>query len=153
MNTGFYVMYYNQMTTKELMQQAIDEGGMTLTTESNKPIKIKFQDGYQVSKTGIFFENMDEALQELNNLINQRKDSDSWYIGLWHDDNKLWIEPSYHYEDLELANMDGLRFNQQSIFDWTNHESIPVKDINDMTTEELSDYMTYLIVAKMKGGE
>ena len=149
----FRVIYYRQETVKDLMQRAIDQGGLTLTTENGAPHEIKYQKGYQVSKTGVSFKDTNEALQELTKLIEQRKDSDKWEIGLWYDGEELYIEPSYYYEDFDIANMEGLRYNQKSIHEWHTGENIPVKEVNDMNSEELNDYLTHLIIAKIKGGE
>jgi hypothetical protein len=124
---------------KELMNQAIVTGGLTITKVNGKPEAVRFDKGYQVSKTGINFNDLDEALKHLERLINELEEGDEWYIGLWstvpvqltktlsmewNQDSTLYIEPSYHIENREEAIKFGVYYKQESIYDWENDDLI-----------------------------
>jgi hypothetical protein len=109
---------------KELMNQAIVTGGLTITKVNGKPEAVRFNKGYQVSKTGINFNDLDEALKNLERLANELQEGDSWYIGLWHQDGTLYIEPSYHIENRDEAIKVGVYHKQESIYDWENDDLI-----------------------------
>jgi len=109
---------------KELMNQAIVTGGLTITKVNGKPKAVRFDKGYQVSKTGINFKDLDEALKNLERLADELQEGDSWYIGLWHQDGTLYIEPSYHIENRDEAIKVGVYHKQESIYDWENDDLI-----------------------------
>ena len=109
---------------KELMNQAIVLGGITIRKVNGKPEAVRFAEGYQVAKTGINFNDLDEALEKLERLNEELQDNDSWYIGLWHDGSTLYIEPSYHIVDRNEAIKLGVYHKQESIYDWENDDLI-----------------------------
>jgi hypothetical protein len=109
---------------KELMNQAIVLGGLTIHKVNGKPEAVKFEEGYQVAKTGINFKDLDEALVKLEQLIDELQEGDSWYIGLWHDGSTLYIEPSYYILDRKEAKKVGAYHKQESIYDWANDDLV-----------------------------
>jgi len=109
---------------KELMNQAIVLGGLTIHKVNGKPEAVRFTKGYQVSKTGIEFKDLDKALEKLERLNEELQDNDSWFIGLWHDGSTLYIEPSYHILDRDEALKVGAYHKQLSIYDWVNDDLI-----------------------------
>jgi hypothetical protein len=108
-----------------LIEQAKMQGGLTIAKVEGKAVPITFKTGYQVSKSELKFKDMNEGLKVLKDLINQLKDNDEWFIGLWYskDSDELYIEPSYHIENLNEALRVGAQYKQLAIYDWANDDN------------------------------
>lgn len=112
---------------KELMNQAIVLGGLTIAKVNGKPQEVRFTKGYQVAKTGISFTDLDEALDKLERLADELQEGDDWFIGLWHDNGTLYIEPSYYIDDRDYALKLGKYYGQLAIYDWSINDSITIE--------------------------
>lgn len=115
---------------QDLLNQAMEQGGMTLMILNDRPEEVQLLKGYQVALDNNIVENIhtDTVLKELWNQLqsNSQKNLDT---GIWIDafDN-LYIEPSTRVMDYDEAMALAIENNQQYIWDWENLTQIEVKD-------------------------
>ena len=108
------------MKTESIKNELLKNGGLTLTKELEKATEKK---GYYVSKIG--YEKIIQV-EELENYILQYKEllAKNEYIGLWIDNNKIYIDISKHYKDKKQALKIGIKNKQLAIYDIKNDKSI-----------------------------
>ena len=122
----------------KMIDRAIAQGGLTVAKLNNKPVEVRFHEGYQVALTGTSFTNMDEGLLEFNRLVNELDNGTLSYIGLWYNGERLFVEPSYFIDDKQEALRIGGLNNQESIYDWKNDDFINLRYC-DVTDEYITE--------------
>lgn len=108
------------MKIENIKNELLKNGGITfnkdLTSASNK-------NGYYVSIIGyekiIKIEELEKTIKEY-----QQKLLKNEYIGLWIDNNKIYIDISKHYTDKKRAIESGIKNKQIAIYDILNNNNI-----------------------------
>lgn len=105
------------------IKKIIDNKGATL----DKNLKaINKNCGYMVSKLGyektFTFDNLDELEIEVINYKNKLKNNE--YIGLWVDNNNIYLDISKYYTTKDRAVKTGIKNKQLAIYDLKNDKSI-----------------------------
>lgn len=111
---------------KEIILKSIKQGGATLD-KYYKPLNQKT--GYMVSLANhetTFTINTDiniiiNKVQEYQKLIKQKQHH---FIGLWVDDNTIYLDISKHFQDKQNAVNFGIDNDQLAIYDLKNDKSI-----------------------------
>ena len=109
------------MTIKTL-KNFIEKQGATLD-KSGKA--VDFENGFQVSKKDCFIlelKNINKILKSINELLKEIKQGE--FVGLWVEDNKIYVDISIKINNLKNALSFGKMQNQLSIFDWKNKNCI-----------------------------
>ena len=109
---------FNSITLNKVLKN----GGLTL---NNKGITAEFKAGYQVSIKDCYIlelNNTDEIIKAINQLI--KKACKGYFIGLWIDNNKIYIDYSINIRSKKLALKIASVKNQLSIFSWYNQDCI-----------------------------
>ena len=113
------------MITKTRIKNLIAKGGATLNKQGNaKNYKI----GYQVSKKDLFIlniDNIDNLTTTINSTLNNMKKDE--FLGLWVDNNKIYIDLSIKINNLQKAINFGKKLKQISIFEWSSKNCIYLK--------------------------
>ena len=128
---------------QELLNQAIEQGGMTLCITDGNPEEVSMPDGYQVAlENNIVGSINNENILEVLWDKMQENTAVQEDTGIWVDafDN-LYIEMSTYEYNYDRAMALGLINNQQYIWDWENLEQVKV------------DYKAFTKLRQMKGGE
>lgn len=113
---------------KEIIKKGISNGGFTKNAYMED---ISEKKGYIVSIEGfekIYNINADiaEIEKDVIEYINIIKNKKHLYIGLWVDNDKIYLDLSKHYKNKEKAILNGINNKQLAIFDITKDESIPL---------------------------
>jgi hypothetical protein len=106
----------------ETLKKIIDDGGATLD-HSGAP--VSFRTGYQVSKKDCYIlkvKNIKAILKAVNKLLNGCKFGE--FVGLWVDDEKIYIDISEHIKNYKNAFKVGTARKQLSVFDWAANNCI-----------------------------
>ena len=107
------------MNLKEIVQC----GGATLTKELKA---LKKESGFMVSKIGcektFTFDNLEDLEKEVINYRNKLKNNE--YIGLWVDNNIIYLDISKYYTTKDKAIKSGIKNKQLAIYDLKNNKSI-----------------------------
>ena len=115
----------------EDIKRIIENGGDTLTSELKK---AKLTRGYMVSLEGAESQVKGDDYQAIIKAIEEKqeiiKDKNNMYIGLWLDNNIMYIDISININDKVEALEFGKRNKQIAIFDLVNNGSIYLKDYN-----------------------
>ena len=113
------------------IKRIIKNGGETLTKELKK---AELKRGYMVSLEGTEtqtrgndYEAIQKAIEEKQEII---KGKNNMYIGLWLDNNIMYIDVSINIIDKVEALEFGKRNKQLAIYDLVNNDSIYLKDYN-----------------------
>lgn len=108
------------MNIQSIKNDLFFNGGITLSKELEKATE---KNGYYVSKIG--YEKIIEV-KELEKYINEYKNKllKNEYIGLWIDNDKLYIDISKHYKDKKQAIKIGIKNKQIAIYDISKNKSI-----------------------------
>ena len=101
-----------------------DDGTYNLITYE----RMKFKRGYQASFETNFDSYSDEDYETLTYKLSLMTDNNV-YLGVWEGTEEF----SFYFDDLELATVVCILYNQISLFDWARYE-----DINNPYFEELS---------------
>jgi hypothetical protein len=131
-----------------VLKRVKEDGGATLSI--NDYIMIDYVSGFQVGgvidKYGAKREIIIHNIEELNgaklwyyleNIKGSAKDYQN--IGLWLNDNKLYIELSEHYNNLMTAFRRAIENKQKALFDWEKYEDVKTSWIGD-TYDDLKHY-------------
>ena len=114
------------MKIETIKNELLKNGGLTLTEELQKATQ---KNGFYVSKIG--YEKIitiEELQKELDNYKSKLLKNE--FIGLWIDNNKIYIDIIKHYKDKKQALKMGIKNKQIAIYDITNNKSIYLqKDI------------------------
>lgn len=113
------------------IKKIIENGGETLTKELKK---AELNKGFMVSLEGTETQTQGDDYQAIKQAIKDKqeiiKDNNNMYIGLWLDNNIMYIDISINIIDkaeaLEFAKYD----KQLAIYDIINNDSIYLKDYN-----------------------
>ena len=115
----------------ENIKRIIENGGATLTKELKK---AELKRGYMVSLEGTETQAKGDDYQAITKAIEEKqeiiKDSKNMYIGLWLDNNIMYIDISVNIIDKAEALEFGKRNKQLAIYDLVNNDSIYLKDYN-----------------------
>lgn len=109
------------MTIKTL-KNLIQKNGATLDKNEKQ---VNFKNGYQVSKKDCYIldlTNTKDILNKINGLFKSLKPGE--FLGLWVEDNKIYIDISIKINNLKNAINFGKVNNQLSIFDWATKNCI-----------------------------
>ena len=79
---------------------------------------VQFERGYQCSFETIV-ELRDEEFRNHCYAVSMMTD-EYYYLGVWDKSKEI----SFHFDDLELAYVSAIIFNQYSFYDWTNKKEI-----------------------------
>lgn len=96
----------------EKIQTLTEDGGFTLEGYH----EVTHRDGYQVGFRGIETRNPIEATQAV-----ERYRGD---CGVWFSKGIYYIDKSFHFRSRKQAKKQGIKHNQQSIYDWRNNDLI-----------------------------
>lgn len=115
----------------EDIKKIIENKGETLTKELKKADLNK---GYMVSLEGTETQTQGDDYQAINQAIKEKqeiiKDKDNLYIGLWLDNNIMYIDISINIID-KVEALEFAKYNKQlAIYDIINNDSIYLKDYN-----------------------
>lgn len=115
----------------EDIKKIIENKGATLNKELKKAsINGGFMvslEGVEVQKNKNDIEGIKKAIEEKKEII---KDNDNLYIGLWLDNNIMYIDISINIID-KVEALEFAKYNKQlAIFDIINNDSIYLKDYN-----------------------
>lgn len=131
----------------EDIQRIIENGGETLTKDLKK---AELKRGYMVSLEGTEtqtqgndYNGIIKAIEEKQNII---KDSKNLFIGLWVDNNILYVDISINIQDKTEALEFGKKNKQLAIYDVVNNNSIYLNKYNFVK------YYTLYKVIKDKNG-
>lgn len=113
---------------KETIKQGISNGGFTKNAYMED---IREKKGYIVSIEGYEkIYNIDVDIAEIEKdvieYINIIKNKKHLFIGLWVDDDKIYLDLSKHYKNKEKAIINGINNKQLAIYDIANNKSIPL---------------------------
>jgi hypothetical protein len=106
-----------------LFNKGVEGGGITIKNGK----EVRYQKGYQVSnntisKFGYHYRKEARAFfKELIEMVTPQQ-----YIGIYISDggNTIYIEESFYIEDLNEAMELGIKWKQESIYDWENNDLI-----------------------------
>lgn len=115
----------------EDIKKIIENKGATLNKELKKAsINGGFMvslEGVEVQKNKNDIEGIKKAIEEKKEII---KDNNNLYIGLWLDNNIMYIDISINIID-KVEALEFAKYNKQlAIFDIINNDSIYLKDYN-----------------------
>lgn len=115
----------------EDIKRIIENKGETLTKELKKAdINGGFMvslEGAEVQKNINDINGIKKAIEEKQEII---KNKNNMYIGLWFDNNIMYIDISINIEDKTEALEFGKHNKQLAIYDLENNDSIYLKDYN-----------------------
>ena len=114
------------------MSDTIDNGGGTFDASTGS--SVGFADGYQVGVHPGDFAHVapgdSAAMQTAARAV--RIEYPDAYVGTWHDNGIVKVDPSIHVADKQEALILAGKNGQDSIYDWSTHgttyESIPVPE-------------------------
>ena len=108
------------MKINEIKEKVLKNGGITLTSDL-KESEIK--EGYYISIIGyekiINFEDLKEYIEIYQNKLLKNE-----FIGLWYNDNKLYIDITSHLQDKKRAIQKGIKNKQLAIYDVKNKKDV-----------------------------
>lgn len=115
----------------EDIKRIIENKGETLNKELKK---ADLKKGFMVSLEGTETQTQGDDYQAINQAIKEKqeiiKDSNNMYIGLWLNNNIMYIDISINIEDKTEA-LEFAKYNKQlAIYDLKNNDSIYLKDYN-----------------------
>lgn len=115
----------------EDIKRIIENGGETLTKELKK---ASIKGGFMVSLEGTETQTQGEDYQAINQAIKEKqeiiKNKNNLYIGLWLDNNIMFIDVSININD-KVEALEFAKYNKQlAIYDLENNDSIYLKDYN-----------------------
>lgn len=105
------------------ISEIIKNGGATLTKDlKNATLK----NGYMVSIMGMERTYKKENIKELKESIQEYQKilKNNEYIGLWLDNDIIYLDISKHFKDLKQAKKVGIKNKQLAIYDLKNNKSI-----------------------------
>lgn len=108
--------------TKITLNNIIKNNGATL---NHKGQKIQYKKGFQVSYQDLYIipiNQIDIILKKVNNTLKTLNKGE--HLGLWVDNNQMYIDKSKKINNLTEAVNFGKSKNQLSIFDWKNKTCI-----------------------------
>lgn len=113
------------------IKKIIENKGETLNKELKKADLNK---GFMVSLEGTETQTQGDDYQAINQAIKEKqeiiKDSNNMYIGLWLDNNIMYIDISININD-KVEALEFAKYNKQlAIYDIINNDSIYLKDYN-----------------------
>lgn len=111
---------------KEIIKKGIINGGFTKNAYMED---ISEKKGYIVSIEGYEkIYNIDVDIAEIEkdviNYINISKNKKHLYVGLWVNDDKIYLDLSKHYKNKEKAVISGINNKQLAIYDIASNKSI-----------------------------
>lgn len=107
------------------LKSIINNGGATLNKNG---VQVNYKKGYQVSKKDCYIlklNNLQNILQHTKKLLKEINKNE--FVGLWVDNNKIYIDISIKIDNKKQAISQGLTLNQISIFNWYNKKCINLK--------------------------
>ncbi len=111
------------------IKKIIENKGETLNKELKK---ADLKKGYMVSLEGTETQTQGDDYQAIKKAIKEKqeiiKDKDNLYIGLWLDNNIMYIDISINIQDKTEALEFGKYNKQLAIYDLINNDSIYLKD-------------------------
>lgn len=115
----------------EDIKRIIENKGETLTKELKK---ADINGGFMVSLEGTETQTKGDDYQAIKKAIEEKqeiiKDNNDLYIGLWLDNNIMYIDISINIQDKTEA-LEFAKYNKQlAIYDIINNNSIYLKDYN-----------------------
>lgn len=113
------------------IKRIIENKGETLTKELKK---AELKRGYVVSLEGTETQTKGDDYQAIIKAIEEKqaiiKDKNNMYIGLWLDNNIMYIDISINISD-KVEALEFAKYNKQlAIYDLKNNDSIYLKDYN-----------------------
>ena len=108
------------MSNKEIIKEVLKNGGLTIDLEEKKGFMCSI---YGMEKT-FNLEQLEELEKELDNYKNIVKNKKNVYVGLWLDNNIIYLDLSKHYNDKKQAIKKGIENRQLAIYDIEKDKSI-----------------------------
>lgn len=113
------------------IKKIIENKGATLTKELKQ---ADLKKGFMVSLEGTETQTQDDDYQAINQAIKEKqaiiKDNNNMYIGLWLDNNIMYIDISINISN-KVEALEFAKYNKQlAVYDLTNNDSIYLKDYN-----------------------
>lgn len=113
---------------KNIITKGLKNGGFTIDKELKD---IKEDNGFMVSIIGFEktytineLKKLEEDIKKYQNIIATKK---NYYIGLWIDQDIIYLDISRHYKDRQNAIEAGIENNQLAIWDIKKGESIDLR--------------------------
>lgn len=115
----------------EDIKKIIENKGATLTRELQQ---ASINGGFMVSLEGTETQTQGDDYQAINQAIKEKqdiiKDNSNMFIGLWLDNNIMYIDISININD-KVEALEFAKYNKQlAIYDLKNNDSIYLKDYN-----------------------
>ena len=102
---------------KRQIKKILVSGGATLNSDG---VAVSFRDGYQVSKKDCYkiaVEKVNQIARAVNKLLLTVNRGE--FVGVWVDDNKVYIDISVRVRKQEKAERIGRSLHQLAIYDWS----------------------------------
>ena len=100
-------------------------GGLTLNCDLSG---ATFNGGYVVSLNGFeYVTKVSKLNKRLLNLYSNIAQRLGGFVGLWIDNNKLYLDISIHIKDKQQALYKGLKEKQKAIYSVSDNETIYIK--------------------------
>ena len=111
------------MKTLDIIKLVQKNGGISLNSQLNN---AKINNGYMVSVQKYEYITDIKKTNAIKNRISYIKNilKENEYIGLWYDDNKLYIDLSKNIKKLENAKKTAIKNSQKAIYDICNDDVI-----------------------------
>ena len=117
---------YNGIKNKRDEMKILDDGTYNLNTQE----LVKFDRGYSISFETSYETYTDTEYEDIAYKMSLLRDNNV-YLGVYSSVPEL----SFYFEDLELANVLAIVFNQYSIWDWSASDEI----LNEYFIDKSSD--------------
>lgn len=115
----------------EEIKRIIENKGETLTKDLKKAdLKKGFMVSLEGTESQVAGNDYNEIMKAIADKKEIIKDRDNLYIGLWLDDNIMYVDISININD-KIEALEFAKYNRQlAIFDLVNNDSIYLKDYN-----------------------
>lgn len=108
---------------KNEVAEIIKKGGATIDKNGEA---VTFKNGFQVSIKDCYTLEFCDVMQikkAINGLLKRAKKTGE-YVGVWVDDEAVYIDISEYIADEKKAIVAGIKRQQKAIFNWATLESI-----------------------------
>ena len=111
------------------LKQIIKNGGATISTKTKK--QVNYKTGFQVSFCDCYtieLTDLNDILNKINKLLKENQNNNN-FVGLWVENNKIYIDLSNRIKRKNVALIFGALKNQISIFEWSTKNCIYIKKL------------------------
>jgi hypothetical protein len=110
------------MNNKEIIKETLKNGGLTLDLKAKKGFMCSI---YGMEKT-FTIDHLEELEKELDNYKRIAKTKKGLYVGLWVNDNIIYLDLSKLYKSKSQAIKKGIENKQKAIYDLEHQKDIEI---------------------------